>query len=78
MNDKFNGKPIPDEAKNFLKQNGINTSDLKNANADKLLKNLKAEDAKKINDLLSDKEVLERLLKSDKAKEIMNKFFGAK
>lgn len=78
MNEKFNGKPIPDEAKNFLKQNGIDAGDLKNANADKLLKNLKAEDAKKINDLLSDKEALERLLKSDKAKEIMNKFFGAK
>lgn len=78
MNEKFNGKPIPDEAKNFLKQNGIDAGDLKNANADKLLKNLKAEDAKKINDLISDKEALERLLKSDKAKEIMNKFFGAK
>lgn len=78
MNEKFNGKPIPDEAKNFLKQNGIDAGDLKNANADKLLKNLKVEDAKKINDLISDKEALERLLKSDKAKEIMNKFFGAK
>ena len=78
MNETFNGKPIPNEANTFLKQNGIDANNLKNANADKLLKNLKAEDAKKINDLLSDKEALERLLKSDKAKEIMNKFFGAK
>lgn len=78
MNETFNGKPIPNEAKTFLKQNGIDANNLKNANADKLLKNLKAEDAKKINDLLNDKEALERLLKSDKAKEIMNKFFGAK
>ena len=78
MNKNFNENQIPKEAKNLLKQNGIDYTNLKNTNTNNLLKNLKPEDANKINTLLNDKEALDRLLKSDKAKEIMNKFFGAK
>jgi hypothetical protein len=43
-----------------------------------LLKNLSAEDTKKINSILNDKQALNELLNSDKAKAIMSKLFGSK
>lgn len=72
-----NGK-IPEDAEKILKQKGINTEDLKNADKNALLKNLSSEDRAKINALLNDKESLNKILNSDKAKAIMNAFFGKK
>lgn len=69
-------KNISENAKNFLKQNGIDAEQVKNADKNSLLKNLSPEDAAKINNLLNDKEALNQLLNSDKAKAIMAKLFG--
>lgn len=77
MNNNQNNN-ISENAKKILKEKGINPESIKNADANALLKNLSAEDTKKINQLLNDKEALERLLNSDKAKIIMKKLFGAK
>ncbi|MBE6761367.1 MAG: hypothetical protein E7551_03695 [Ruminococcaceae bacterium] len=77
MNNNQN-KNISENAKNFLKQNGIDAEQIKNADKSSLLKNLSPEDAAKINNLLNDKEALNQLLNSDKAKAIMAKLFGQK
>lgn len=77
MNNNQN-KNISENGKNFLKQNGIDAEQIKNADKSSLLKNLSPEDAAKINNLLNDKEALNQLLNSDKAKAIMAKLFGQK
>lgn len=71
-------KNISEDAKNFLKQKGINPEQIKNTDANTLLKSLNPEDAAKIQGILNDKEALDRLLNSDKAKAIMAKLFGQK
>lgn len=73
-----NNQNISNEARRILRERGIDPNDVKNSDANSLLKNLNPEDAEKINRLLSDKEALDRLLNSDKAKAIMKKLFGAK
>lgn len=78
MNNNNQNKNLSEDAKNLLKQNGIDPEQIKNTDKSSLLKNISAEDAKKINNLLNDKEALDRLLNSDKAKAIMNKLFGTK
>lgn len=78
MNSNNQNKNLSDNAKNFLKQKGIDPEHIKNADKSSLLKNLSAKDAEKINNLLNDKEALDRLLNSDKAKAIMAKLFGQK
>ena len=77
MNNNQN-KNISESAKKILREKGIDPEIIKNADANALLKKLKAEDAEKINRLLNDKEALDRLLNSDKARAIMEKLFGAK
>ena len=77
MNNNQN-KNISESAKKILRGKGIAPESIKNADANALLKKLKAEDAEKINRLLNDKEALDRLLNSDKARAIMEKLFGAK
>ncbi len=64
-------------AKDFLKENGIDPKKINSEKANALFKNLSADDQKKIENLLNDKKALEDILKSDKAKAIM-KLFGAK
>ncbi len=78
MNSNNQNKNLSDNAKNFLRQKGIDPEHIKNADKSALLKNLSAKDAEKINNLLNDKEALDRLLNSDKAKAIMAKLFGQK
>ena len=78
MNSNNQNNNISEDAKNFLKEKGINPEHIKNADKNALLKNISPEDAAKINNLLNDKEALDRLLNSDKAKAIMNKLFGTK
>ena len=77
MNNNQN-KNISESAKKILREKGFDPESIKNADANALLKKLKAEDAEKINRLLNDKEALDRLLNSDKARAIMEKLFGAK
>lgn len=66
------------DAKEILRQKGIDTENLKNIDKNSLLKNLSSEDSAKINALLNDKEALNKILNSDKAKAIMSAFFGKK
>ena len=73
MNNNF-----PKDASDILKQKGIDPENLKNIDKNSLLKNLSAEDTKKINGILNDKEALNEILNSDKAKAIMSKLFGSK
>ena len=77
MNNNQN-KNISEDVNFFLKQKGINPEHIKNTDKNALLKNLSPEDATKINNILNDKEMLDRLLNSDKAKSIMAKLFGQK
>jgi hypothetical protein len=73
MNNNF-----PKDANDILKQKGIDPESLKNIDKNSLLKSLSAEDTKKINSILNDKEALNEILNSDKAKAIMSKLFGSK
>lgn len=76
MNNNQN-QNITENTRNFLKEKGINPEKINSAEANNLFKNLSAEDQNKINNLLKDKNALEEILNSDKAKAIM-KLFGAK
>ena len=78
MNNNNQNKNVSENAKSFLKQNGINPEQIKSTDKNALLKSLKPEDAAKIQEVLNDKEALDRLLNSDKAKAIMAKLFGQK
>ncbi len=73
MNNNFSN-----DVSGILKQKGIDPKTLKNMDKNALLKNLSAEDTKKINSILNDKQALNELLNSDKAKAIMSKLFGSK
>ena len=73
MNNNFSN-----DANEILKQKGIDPQNLKNIDKNSLLKNLSAEDTKKINSILNDKQALNELLNSEKAKAIMSKLFGSK
>ena len=73
MNNNFSN-----DVSGILKQKGIDPKNLKNMDKNALLKNLSAEDTKKINSILNDKQALNELLNSDKAKAIMSKLFGSK
>ncbi len=66
------------DASDILRQKGIDPQNLKNIDKNSLLKNLSAEDTKKINSILNDKQALNDLLNSEKAKAIMSKLFGSK
>lgn len=78
MNNNNQNKKISEDAKNLLKEKGINPEQIKNTDKNALLKSLNPEDAAKIQGILNDKEALDRLLNSDKAKAIMAKLFGQK
>lgn len=77
MNKDFNGFKSED-AKKHLKNQGINPDNIKKEDAQKLLNSLSKEDAQKINALLNDKAAIEKILNSDKAKNIMQQLFGEK
>ena len=77
MNKDFNGFKSED-AKKHLKNQGINPDNIKKEDAQKLLNSLSKEDAQKINALLNDKAAIEKILNSDKAKNIMQQLFGGK
>lgn len=74
----MNNNNFSEDAKKILKQKGINPNQMGNIDKNALLKNLSAEDSEKINRILNDKQALEALLNSDKAKAIMSKLFGSK
>ena len=74
-NNQYNN--VTNNAKDFLKENGIDPKKINSEKANALFNKLSAEDQKKISNLLNDKKALEDILKSDKAKSIM-KLFGAK
>ena len=77
MESDFMNNNQNNNAKEFLKENGIDPKKINSEKANAMFKNLSAEDQKKISNLLNDKKALEEVLKSDKAKAIM-KLFGAK
>lgn len=74
-NDFKNGKISP-EAEEILKNKGINPEILKSQNSAQVLSSLNKNDAEKINNILNDKEALEKILSSDRAKAIIKNFFG--
>ena len=74
----MNNNNFSEDAKKILKQKGINPNQMGNIDKNALLKNLSAEDSEKINRILNDKQALDALLNSDKAKAIMSKLFGSK
>lgn len=73
MNKNFNN--IPQDAADLLRSKGIDPNTTK-GDAQKILSSLNKQDAEKINNLLNNKEELNKLLNSDAAKQIMQKFFG--
>ena len=77
MESDFMNNNQNNNAKEFLKENGIDPKKINGEKANAMFKSLSAEDQKKISNLLNDKKALEEVLKSDKAKAIM-KLFGAK
>ena len=74
-NDFLNGKITPETAA-ILKTKGIDPSALKSSDKQALLSSLSPRDAEKINALLNDKEALQGLLASDRAKAVINQLFG--
>jgi len=66
------------DASDILRQKGIDPQNLTNIAKNSLLKNLSDDDTKKINSILNDKQALNDLLNSEKAKAIMSKLFGSK
>lgn len=62
----------------ILRQKGINPKTANGADVDKLIKGLSPEDAKKLNQILSNKQQLNEVLNSDKAKQMMRLLFGDK
>ena len=74
----MNNNNFSEDAKKILKQKEINPNQMGNIDKNALLKNLSAEDSEKINRILNDKQALDALLNSDKAKAIMSKLFGSK
>ncbi len=79
LNNNFNGN-IPKDTEEILKNNGIDPKTVSSGDAKKILSSLKKEDAQKLNQILNNKEELNRILNSDAAKQIMKRFFsgGAK
>jgi arsenate reductase-like glutaredoxin family protein len=79
LNNNFNGD-LSKDAETVLKNNGIDPKTISGSDAKKILSSLKKEDAQKLNQILNNKEELNRILNSDAAKQIMKKFFsgGAK
>lgn len=76
MSNGFDPNKIPLETVNMLKSKGIDPNILKSTDASKLLSSLNKTDAQKINTLLNDKEALEKMLSSDRAKAVINQLFG--
>lgn len=76
MSNSFDPKKISPEAMNMLKSKGIDPGTLKSTDASKLLSSLNKSEADKINALLNDKEALEKMLSSDRAKAVINQLFG--
>lgn len=74
-NDFLNGKITPETAA-ILRSRGIDPSSLNEKNATNILSSLKPSDAEKINAILNDKQTLESILSSDRAKAVINQLFG--
>lgn len=51
---------------------------VKNGDAEQLIKSLKPEDARKLSELLADKEATRQLLSTPQAQQLMKKLFGDK
>ncbi len=51
---------------------------IKKGDADQLIKSLKPEDARKLSELLADKEATRQLLSTPQAQQLMKKLFGDK
>lgn len=75
LNNNFNGN-LPKDAEALLKKSGIDPKTVSSNDAKKILSSLKKEDAQKLNQILNNKDELNRILNSDAAKQIMQRFFG--
>lgn len=78
MNNNFKQGEIPPEAEKILKEKGINPEIIKSKDASSVLSSLSKKDAQKINTILNDKDALEKMLSSDRAKAVINQLFGGK
>lgn len=76
MNNDFSRDNLTKDAQEFLKQNNIDPKKMNSNAAQKLLSGLNKSDSEKINKILNDKTELEKLLSSEKAKQIMKHLFG--
>ncbi len=73
MNNNFN---INTDTEKILRQKGLDPKEISAEKAKNILSKLSAEDTKKINAILKDKAALEKLLNSQTAKNLMEKFMG--
>lgn len=76
MSNRFEQGKISAETEKILKSNGIDPSVLKDKDTSKLLSSLNKAEAEKINALLNDRQALEQVLSSDRAKAVINQLFG--
>lgn len=76
MLNNFDPNKLSPEAIALLKSKGIDTAALKSKDSFELLSSLDKTEASKIKALLNDKQALEQMLSSDRAKSIINHFFG--
>ena len=74
-NDFLNGKITPETAA-ILRSKGIDPSTLGPETSASILSSLKPSDAEKINAILNDKQTLQSILSSDRAKAVINQLFG--
>ncbi len=76
MQQNFEPKNLPPDAAALLRKNGIDPGAVKSGDVKKVMNGMRPEDAQKLNQVLNDKEALEKLLHSKQAQEIMNRLFG--
>lgn len=76
MANNFDPSKINEETKQLLKSKGIDPGIFQNKGAAGLLSSLSRTEASKINSILSDRQALEQVLSSDRAKAVINQLFG--
>lgn len=76
MQNEFNYENLSPQAIKTLRENGIDPNMLKQQNMGKFFSSLNKSDAEKINDLLNDKDALQRMLSSKRAQAVINQLFS--
>lgn len=76
MSNNFDSSKLNEETKRLLKSKGINPEIFQNDGASKLLSSINKTEAAKINSILNDRQALEQVLSSDRAKAVIKQLFG--